>query len=121
MIIDDNQIDRYISSRIIKKSDFGNVVLEFSAAADALHYLNENQHNKEMLPEIIFVDIYMPMMSGFDFMDEFASMPDLVKSTSRAYIISSTIDANDIAKVEDNSDIVAFHQKPVTKEFLNSI
>ena len=121
MIIDDNQIDRYISSRMIKKHNFGNTVLEFSAANDALEYLILHQDNKEMLPEIIFVDIYMPMMSGFEFMEAYIDLSGYVKEYCRAFIISSTIDANDILRVDDNPHVVGFHQKPVTTQFLETI
>ncbi|WP_396179504.1 hypothetical protein [Flavobacterium sp.] len=58
MIIDDNVIDLYIPSRMITKNNFGENVLQYTDAKEALKYLQENQENIEALPQIIFVDIY---------------------------------------------------------------
>ena len=62
MIIDDNAIDLYISSRLISKHLFGKKVLQYFLAQEALKYLQDNLKNSTALPQIIFVDIYMPGM-----------------------------------------------------------
>jgi len=121
MIIDDNQIDRYIATRTIIKSKFSNTVLEYSSATEALKYLQDNQSNTEMLPEIIFVDIYMPIMSGFEFMQAYDDLREPLKKYCRIFIISSTIDSDDITKVENDKNVENFHQKPITADFLRNV
>lgn len=121
MLIDDNLIDLYIASRMITKNNFGKKVLQYSSAIEALKYLQENQGNISQLPEIIFVDIYMPGMSGFEFMKEYDKLPITLKKHCRVFIISSSIDEQDISKANRDKNIVAMKEKPITKEFLTDI
>ena len=121
MIIDDNLIDLYIAARMITKNNFGKNVLQYTSAMEALKYLQENQANIPQLPEVIFVDIYMPGMSGFEFMAEYDKLPTALKKHCRAFIISSSIDEQDVAKANRDKNIVAMKEKPITKEFLIGI
>lgn len=121
MIIDDNNIDRYISSRLIIKNNFTIKLLEYDSAVDALDYLQNNQHDIDILPNIIFVDIYMPIMSGFEFMEAFSTLPQSTKTYCKVFIISSTIDDSDISRIHNNPNIFGFQEKPITKEFLEKI
>jgi CheY-like chemotaxis protein len=121
MIIDDITIDLYITSRIILKNHFGKKVLEYSAADEALKYLQENQNNISVLPQIIFTDIYMPLFSGFEFLEAYDKLAPALKNHCRLYILSSTINDADIARVRNDKNVVSFQLKPITKEFLERI
>ena len=121
MVIDDNRIDLYIASRMIIKNNFGNTVLQYTSAIEALKYLQENQDNIALLPDVIFVDIYMPCMNGFEFMAEYDSLPIALKRHCKVFIISSSKDDEDVAKANRDKNIVAMQEKPITKEFLNEI
>lgn len=118
MIIDDSITDLYISSRMITKNNFGKQVLEYSSAQEALLYLQEHQENTDKLPEIIFVDIYMPLMSGFEFLEEYNRLSLITQKYSQVFIISSTIDDSDIIRARNYQNVVSFQVKPITKEFL---
>jgi len=121
MIIDDNAIDLYITKRIIIKNKFGENVLEYFSAEKALQYLQDHQEHLNMLPQIIFIDIHMPVMSGFEFMEVYKKLPSKVKKNCRVYISSSTIDQNDIERSNEDENIAAFQVKPITKESLMNI
>ncbi|KIQ16576.1 hypothetical protein RT99_20805 [Flavobacterium sp. MEB061] len=121
MIIDDNLVDLYIISRMITKNNFGKNVLHYTEAEEAMKYLQENQDNVSKLPQIIFVDIYMPLMSGFEFLEVYDTLSDALKNHCKTYVISSTIDNEDIARSSRNKNVVCFHVKPITKEFLDRI
>ncbi|UUF13063.1 MULTISPECIES: response regulator [Flavobacterium] len=121
MIIDDNLVDLYIISRMITKNNFGKNVLHYTEAQEAMKYLQENQDNISKLPQIIFVDIYMPLMSGFEFMEAYETLSTTLKNYCKTYIVSSTIDNEDIARSSNNKNVVSFHVKPLTKEFLDRI
>ena len=121
MIIDDNLVDLYIISRMITKNNFGKNVLHYTEAEEAMKYLQENQDNISKLPQIIFVDIYMPLMSGFEFLEVYDTLSATLKNYCKTYVISSTIDNEDIARSSRNKNVVCFHVKPITKEFLDRI
>jgi CheY-like chemotaxis protein len=121
MIIDDNMIDLYITKRLIIKNIFGKNVLEYFSAEKALKYLHEHQKTISMWPEIIFIDIYMPEMSGFEFMESYNLLCEKLKKYCKVYIISSTIDEYDIERTRLDKNLTAFQVKPITKEFLESI
>ena len=118
MIIDDNLIDLYISSRMITKNNFGKKVLQYSSAKEALKYLQENI---PQLPEVIFVDIYMPGMSGFEFMKEYDKLSTPLKNLCSVFIISSSIDEQDLTCAHKDENIVAMKEKPISKESLANI
>ena len=121
MIIDDNITDLYVYSRMITKNNFGKNVLEYSVATEAMQYLQDNQDNFSVLPQIIFVDIYMPLMSGFEFLEDYDKLSPALKAHCRVYIVSSTIDNEDIVKSHSDMNVVSFQVKPITKEFLDRI
>ncbi|MEM8522952.1 response regulator [Flavobacterium sp. PL12] len=121
MLIDDNRTDLYIASRIIIKNKFAAEVLEHTSARDALIYLQNNQENSQLLPQVIFVDIYMPLMSGFDFVAEYSKFSSILKESCQVHIISSTIDDVDILRARKEQNVMSFHIKPITKEILARI
>ncbi len=121
MIIDDNLIDIYIASRMITKYNFGKKVLQYTSALEALKYLHENQENIHGLPNVVFVDIYMPGMSGFEFMEEYDKLPPALKKHCKVFFISSSIDRRDLAKAKKDRNILLMKEKPISKEFLNEL
>ena len=121
LLIDDNTIDIYLTSRIITKYNFGQEIDQYTSPIKALQYLKENQNDINELPQIIFVDIYMPIMSGFEFMEEYDKLSSVLKKHCKVYIVSSSIDDNDMKRANDDANVVAFQVKIITKEFLSSI
>lgn len=121
MVIDDNQFDCYITAKLITNTNLTNEVLEYNSAELALQYLVENQNDPTMLPEIIFLDIYMPIMDGFDFINMFKLLPETVINHCELCIVSTTVDDYHIYKAKIDESIRLFTSKPISIEFLESL
>ena len=121
MIIDDNEFDTYITSRLIQNNRLADDVLEFDSGQLAINYLELNKGNILKLPNLIFLDIYMPLMNGFQFIEQFKLLPDNVKNHCRICIVSSTVDDQYIYKAKVEENIKLFTSKPITVDYIKSI
>jgi CheY-like chemotaxis protein len=118
MVIDDTPEDLYITSYVIEKTNYSKEILKFDLATEALEYLQANIHNTSLLPQVIFVDIFMPLMTGFEFLDEYEKLPSYYTSNCTVYVISSSFDERDINRARNNKNVKAYIEKPLRKEFL---
>jgi CheY-like chemotaxis protein len=121
MIIDDSEIDNYIVKVLINNNNIAQEILEFNNGMEAIEYLETNSSIPENLPEVILLDIYMPMMDGFEFMKTLNEMElDFVKNC-KICIVSSSIDNNDVLRTKLNKNVFNYVSKPITAEFLSSL
>lgn len=121
MIIDDNEIDRYISIAILRNNNFSKDILEFDGGLKAIEYLENNKDHLDQLPDIIFLDLYMPLVDGFQFMELYEKIEFGSEKKCKIYMVSSSIDDEDILRTKSNENFTAFLSKPITAEFLNSL
>lgn len=121
MLVDDNDTDNFISKRIIEITQFSKEVIVKNSGKSALDYLNDNKENSEKLPEIIFLDINMPIVDGFVFLYEFEKFNDIVKDKSKVIILSSSDNKRDIDKIINNDYVIKFITKPLTEHSLDEI
>ncbi|MDP5001555.1 MAG: response regulator [Flavobacterium sp.] len=120
MIVDDNEFDCYITSKIINNLDESIDIMEFNSSLTAIQFLEEFQNSPEKLPNLIFLDIYMPILDGFGFIEKFNTFSDVVKAHTKICILSTTVDDLYIHKAKINSSIL-YTSKPITNEFLQGI
>ncbi len=120
MIIDDNNIDIFITTQVLKNVNFAHNIMTFNGVLEAFKYIS-NTVDETGLPEIIFLDLNLNGISGFDFLALYETLPTYKKEKIRVYMVSSTIDPNDLEKVNQNINLKGFCEKYITKEFLNSI
>ncbi|MCS6795230.1 MAG: response regulator [Raineya sp.] len=121
MLVDDNDTDNFISKRIIELSKFAKRVEIKNSGKSALQYLEENQNNPENLPDLIFLDINMPIVDGFVFLFEFEMFPENVKNKCKIAILSSSDNKRDIEKIVDNDYVIKFITKPLSETALNEL
>ena len=121
MLVDDNDTDNFISKRIVEITKFARRVEVKSSGKSALDYLTENQDNPENLPNIIFLDINMPVVDGFVFLYEFEKFKELVRTKCKVIILSSSDNKRDIDRIVNNNYVIKFITKPLTEMALDEI
>lgn len=121
MLVDDNDTDNFISKRIIEITSFAEDVIVKNSGKSALDYLEENKDNSELLPDIIFLDINMPIVDGFVFLYEYEKFSTQLKDKCRVIILSSSDNKRDIDKIVNNDYVIKFVTKPLTEKTLEEI
>jgi CheY-like chemotaxis protein len=121
-IIDDDMIYQFITKRIFETKDYIKKVLAFADGEQAIQFFADNLHNVTALPDIIFLDINMPIMDGWQFMSAYATLKAQINKKITIYIVSSSVDVVDLEKVKEFEDIIGYLTKPVTPErFIEAI
>jgi len=126
LCVDDDPITLMLCKKVIEKSDFSKQIDTAHNGEDAIKYFDNLKNNLEkdkniILPQLMFLDLNMPIMGGWEFLDIFSEnkyhdfFPEL-----KVIVLSSTIDPRDIEKSKSYSMVIDFLSKPITKEMLYS-
>ncbi|PZX92098.1 response regulator [Flavobacterium aquariorum] len=113
-VVDDDPIYQIIVNKIIKKSELFLNVSSFKNGKEAIDALKNALENKEAFPNIILLDINMPIMDGWEFMDEIVLIKSQINEPLQIYIVSSSIASEDKSKAKDYSEIIAYLSKPIS-------
>ena len=107
--------------RIIEITNFSEEVIVKNSGKSALDYLEDNKDDPANLPEIIFLDINMPIVDGFVFLYEYEKFNNEIKDKCRVIILSSSDNKRDIDKIVNNDYVIKFVTKPLTEKTLEEI
>ncbi|HTI58808.1 response regulator [Mucilaginibacter sp.] len=116
-LIDDNYIDNFVTRRILESSNFAETVVVSQSATEAI----ESLRSGKVVPDVIFLDIRMPMMGGFEFLQEYDKIDIENKKEIRIFMLSSSLDPTDLKKSVNNKYITNFIHKPLTQKALDEI
>lgn len=120
-IIDDDEIFVYLTKRTIRQTGLVEHIEVFNNGLDALDFLDHNKDNAPALPEIIFLDLNMPIMDGWQFLEEFSKIIPKIQKSITVYICSSSISPDDISRAESNNEVTDYIIKPITKDILMEV
>lgn len=114
MLIDDSKVDNFINTKVLEMSGRTTSILAFDNAAEAIEYLK----GPNPLPNYIFLDLYMPTMDGFDFLEEFEKQGS-AKGNVRVVLLSGAYDTPEVVRIKKYTWIAGCLVKPLTYEALN--
>jgi CheY-like chemotaxis protein len=120
-IIDDDEVYVYLIKKIIKQTNLVDLIKIFGNGLDAIDFLKENSDNPDSLPEIILLDLSMPIMDGWQFLEEYMLLYPKLGRKITIYIVTSSISPSDIIKAKSISEVTDYIIKPITKEKLIEI
>ncbi|MBE7640594.1 response regulator [Salegentibacter sp. BLCTC] len=119
-LIDDDKFYQFFAKRMLEGMP-GRVkeVLQFYDAISALDYLRENINDEDKIPDIIFLDLNMPGLNGWDFLEELKNINFQKKSV--IHICSSSVSTEDIVKAQEDTHIDRYIIKPLKTEQIKNI
>ncbi|HQF28843.1 MAG TPA: response regulator, partial [Bacteroidia bacterium] len=120
LLIDDNEIDNFINERMITSSRFAEEVVVKNSADAALSHL-QSLSDAADFPEVVFLDLNMPVKDGFGFLAEFELLPTELKSACKIVVLSSSISPEDINKASTNTYVFKYVNKPLSEKYLDAI
>ncbi|MCS7005425.1 MAG: response regulator [Cytophagales bacterium] len=125
MLIDDNEIDNLINQKMIAASQLCSNVYVHTGAKSAIEFLRNIEKLPEyalkILPDIIFLDIDMPLMDGFQFLDLFDKLKPETKAKCKIVMLTSSINPQDINKSKNYQYVKKYINKPLTQQNISNL
>lgn len=121
VLVDDNEIDLFLHERVIRLQGISSRVYPFSNVSKALDYLESFRDNVDGYPEtVILLDLMMPEMDGFEFLDHFENFPEVLQEKTRIFIVSSSLDFGDMSRSNAHHLIEKTLKKPLNADDLRA-
>lgn len=117
-IVDDDPIHQQIAKIMIERQAISSHIRVFSDAQDVLDLLRENAGDVQALPDLILLDLNMPVMDGWEFLEEYAVFQDQLPKQIRIFVLTSSIDEKDKERVNAYSFVTGYLTKPLSKEII---
>jgi CheY-like chemotaxis protein len=122
-IIDDDKLYLKIIQRIIKSKELCEEIIVFKNGKEAIEHFESIAHKPTeiKIPDIIFLDLNMPVMDGWEFLDAFLKIPATFQKNITLYVVSSSIDPRDINRAKSISLVTDYLVKPISYNELKKV
>jgi CheY-like chemotaxis protein len=120
-IIDDDEVYIYAIKRLIKIQNLCDEVIVFTDGKQAVDYLEEHQNDGTPMPDVIMIDVNMPVLDGWGFIDAFQKMDLNLSNKTKLFMVSSSIDPRDVKKAKEIQLIIKYIFKPITFDELKEV
>lgn len=119
VLVDDNEVDLFLQKRFIEINQFAEKISEFSSPIAALDHLGAQE--KENFPDIIFLDLNMPLMNGFEFLSKFEVLPEELTAGTQIVVVTSSGNTRDHERAYQYKNVLSFITKPFNIKNLNEL
>ena len=114
LVIDDNKLDCFIAEKIIHNTGLSSKISLFQNALEALQLVKQPAAGTGGPKTIIIVDIQMPLMNGFEFIEAFEALPAETRARYLIFMLSSTINQNDVNRAKSYTSVISLIAKPLS-------
>lgn len=125
MLIDDEEVDNFINEQLIMSYRFSKYVYVNTSSNSALEFLNNlataSKEFPQVFPDVIFVDINMPIVDGFQFIHSFQKTLERTPKKPKLVILTSSVSTDDKERSKALSKDIVFLNKPLTQQLLDSL
>lgn len=121
LLVDDDPDDNYLHQLVIAESGQCEEVRVAESGFQALDYLTQTDHPDYVRPEVILLDINMPGMSGFEFLERYHQLPEPLKSRLVLLMLTTSLNPSDRQRADGTTDITGYQNKPLTQAMLHQI
>jgi CheY-like chemotaxis protein len=121
LLIDDSYVDNLINRKILENSNYAENITVMDFPKVAIEFVKESIVSGKNTPSVIFLDLRMPDMTGFEFLKALENIPELKPDQIKIYILSSSLDPGDMKRIKENRLVSKFIGKPLTSQALAEI
>lgn len=122
IVIDDDRISNLICEKVLRNNDFAEEIKSFTSAEQGLAYLDDVvSKGGEDFPDAVFLDINMPEMDGWDFLEVYKKYDESLVSNCKLFMLSSSIDKEDIGKAKTYNQVLDYIIKPISTQVISKL
>lgn len=121
LLIDDDEITNLFNRIIFKESNIAKKITVYDNAIGAIEMIKLKIQKKDTLPELIFLDINMPIMNGWDFLDQISFLPHSVRDSIKIVMLSASANPDDIARSNRYHFVKGYACKPINADKIKTI
>lgn len=120
ILIDDDMVNNFLSGLFIEAVVGKSEIQSFDDPEKGLEYITAEYSNNKN-PTLLFLDINMPILSGWDFLEEFDKFDEKIKDCFKIYMLSSSFHPDDEQRARDNKNVAGYIEKPISGKIVMSI
>lgn len=121
ILVDDNDIDIVVNTKLLRLANFKGAIHSFPSGPESLEFIESHADQLKDFLNVLLLDIQMPETDGFETLSRFTEFSEELKSIFKVFMLSSSIDRNDIVRAEANPLVIKVLEKPLDVYLLRKL